>query len=89
MGRYLIGPDYTFTPFHADAHFEVLKEISTYSRDKVGVTISCSFQYFLKPEDLSYLHQEYDLYYKPVIKSTANAVIKSVAADIPVFDFMK
>ncbi|KAK3745333.1 hypothetical protein QZH41_006724 [Actinostola sp. cb2023] len=88
-GRYLIGPDYTFKAFRADAHFELLKDITTYSDDKVEVTISCAFQYFLKPEDLSYLHQEYDLYYRPVMKSTANAVIKSIAAEIPVGDFIR
>ncbi|KXJ14793.1 uncharacterized protein LOC110238397 [Exaiptasia diaphana] len=88
-GRYLIGPDYTFKTFEADAHFETLNQVSTYSADKVEVTVSCTFQYFLKPEDLADLHQEYDVYYKPVIKSTANAVIKGVATDIPVGDFIR
>lgn len=63
-GRYMIGPDYTFKTFSADAHYEELKKIVTFSRDKVEVEITCAMQYFLRPEDLKDMHQEYDLYYR-------------------------
>lgn len=63
-GRYLIGPDYTFKTFSADAHYEELKKIVTFSKDKVEVEITCAMQYFLRPEDLMDMHQEYDLYYR-------------------------
>lgn len=63
-GRYLIGPDYTFKTFTADTHYEELKKIVTFSKDKVEVEITCAMQYFLRPEDLKDMHQEYDLYYR-------------------------
>lgn len=63
-GRHFIGPDYTFKTFNADAHFEELKKIVTFSKDKVEVEITCAMQYFLRPEDLMDMHQEYDLYYR-------------------------
>lgn len=63
-GRHFIGPDYTFKTFNADAHFEELKKIVTFSKDKVEVEITCAMQYFLRPEDLKDMHQEYDLYYR-------------------------
>ncbi|XP_048583090.1 uncharacterized protein LOC5519620 [Nematostella vectensis] len=88
-GLHLIGPDYAFKPFRADAHFETLSKITTYSTDKVEVTISCSFQYFLKEEDLADLHAEYDIYYKPVIRTTANAAVKSRASQISVAQFIR
>ena len=63
-GRYFIGPDYTFKTFAADAHYEELNKIVTFSSDKVEVEITCAMQYFLRPEDLKDMHQEYDLYYR-------------------------
>ncbi|XP_031551527.1 uncharacterized protein LOC116288824 [Actinia tenebrosa] len=88
-GRYLIGPDYTFKAFPADAHFEYLKDIAIATNDKIEATVSCAFQYFLKAEDLKYIHQEYDLYYKPVVQSTANAAIKARTSSIGVMEFIK
>ena len=89
VGRYLVGPDYTFKRFRADAHFEHLKQIAVFTKDKIEVEISCSFQYFLRPEDLSELHQQYDLFYKPVVRSTANSAIKSSATQIPIADYLR
>ena len=60
----MIGPDYTFKTFSADAHYEELKKIVTFSKDKVEVEITCAMQYFLRPEDLKDMHQEYDVYYR-------------------------
>lgn len=63
-GRYMIGPDFTFKTFPAEVHYEELEKIATFSSDKVEVEITCAMQYFLRPEDLKDMHQEYDLYYK-------------------------
>ncbi|KXJ14768.1 uncharacterized protein LOC110238398 [Exaiptasia diaphana] len=89
MGRYLIGPDYTFKKFRSDAHFEKLVKIGVFTKDKIEVEISFAFQYFLKAEDLHDLHQQYDLFYKPIVRSTANAAIKSIAADITISDYLR
>ena len=50
-------------------HYEELKKIATFTKgtaDSLGVAveITCAMQYFLRPEDLKDLHQQYDLYYK-------------------------
>jgi len=88
-GRHFIGPDYTFKKFQADAHFEYLQKIGVFTKDKTEVEISCSFQYFLRPEDLADLHQQYDLFYKPIVRSTANAAIKAIAVDITISDYLR
>ena len=88
-GLYLIGPDSTFKSFKADAHFEELASIATFSSDKVGVVISCAFEYYLRPEDLPELHEEYDVYYEPVVKTTANAAIKSIASELSISQYIR
>ena len=88
-GRHWIGPDYTFKTFRADAHFEDLPKITAFTTDKLEVTISCAFQYFLRPEDLADMHKEYDLFYRPVVRSTALAAVKSKAALISMTDYLK
>jgi hypothetical protein len=77
-GRYFVGPDYTFKKFQADAHFEEVKNIAVFTSDKLEVQISCAFQYFLKIEDLADLHNQYDLFYKPVLRSTALSALKGM-----------
>lgn len=93
-GRHLIGPDYTFKKFEATVHYEELKKIATFTKgtaDSLGVAveITCAMQYFLRPEDLKDLHQQYDLYYKPVVRTTANAAIKGRAAELSVSQFIR
>lgn len=88
-GRHWVGPDYGFKKFRADAHFVELPSISVFTSDKLEVTISCAFQYFLRKHDLAELHREYDLFYKPVIQSTGQAMVKSQAASIPITEYLK
>lgn len=88
-GRHWIGPDYTFKTFRSDAHFEDLPKITSFTTDKLEVTISCAFQYFLRPHDLAEMHKEYDLFYKPVVRSTALAAVKSKSALISMTDYLK
>ena len=79
-GRHLVGPDYTFKTFDADAHYEELKKIVTFSSDKVEVEITCAMQYFLRPEDLKDMHQEYDLYYRWEKLFRFTAVFEAISA---------
>ena len=88
-GRHWIGPDYTFKVFRSDAHFVDLPKITVFTTDKLEVTLSCAFQYFLRADDLAEMHKEYDLFYKPVVRSTALAAVKSKAALIPMTDYLK
>ena len=64
-------------------HYEELKKIETFTKgsaDSLGVAveITCAMQYFLRPEDLKDLHQQYDLYYK-------YGFVDSFLASYPVF----
>lgn len=88
-GRYFIGPDFTFKTFPAEVHFEEMNEIAIFSKDKVEVEITCAMQYFLRPEDLKDMHQEYDLFYKPVVRTTAIAAIKGQATQLSISQFIR
>ena len=64
-------------------HYEELKKIETFTKgsaDSLGVAVevTCAMQYFLRPEDLKDLHQQYDLYYK-------YGFVDSFLASYPVF----
>ena len=65
-----------FKIFQADTHFEVLNNTAVFSKDKLEVKLTCEFQYRLIPEELKELHDEYDLYYRPVVQSTGAAAVK-------------
>ncbi|XP_031562107.1 uncharacterized protein LOC116297923 [Actinia tenebrosa] len=88
-GRHFVGPDYTFKKFKADAHFEDINNIAVFTSDKLEVQTSCAFQYFLKIEDLADLHNEYDLFYQPVIRSTALSALKGRAALISIEYYLR
>ena len=88
-GHYFIGPDYTFKTFRADAHFAQLDDISTFTTDNFEMSFSCSFQYFLRPEDLKELHENYNLFYGPVVKSTAIAAAKRQGSLLSIDQFLK
>lgn len=88
-GRYFVGPDYTFKVFQANAHFVKLDEISVWTDDKVEIEISCSFQYFLRKDFLSDLHEAYNVDYEPVVRGTAIDAIKGRAADLPIDDYIR
>lgn len=75
FGKYMIGPDFEFKIFPASAQ-HVSLTLDIFTMDKLEVEIQVFFQYFLRKEDLPYLHKFYDLVYEPTIKSSAVAALK-------------
>ncbi|XP_066305257.1 uncharacterized protein [Branchiostoma lanceolatum] len=78
-GRHFVGPDYEFKVFQADAHFEELTNIAIFSFDKLEIQVTCRFQYFLRKDDMPLLHDTYDRFYQPVIRTSAIDAIKGAA----------
>ncbi|XP_069102398.1 uncharacterized protein [Argopecten irradians] len=75
-GRQLLGHDYEFKAFQADAHLIELDDIDVFTSDKLEVKLTVYFQYFLRKEDLSLLHAAYDVYYKDLMKTSAEDAVK-------------
>ena len=78
VGRHYVGVTKTFKKFNSDMHTEQYPKLSIYNKEKLEVTMTCSLQYLLRPEDLKDLHDEYDVSYKPVLRTTALAAIKGL-----------
>ncbi|KAK6165892.1 hypothetical protein SNE40_022710 [Patella caerulea] len=78
-GKHFIGPDYEFKVFRSDAHFVTLTDVSVFTLDKLEVDLDISFQYFLRPDQLSLLHSQYDIYYKNIMKTSATDAFKGQA----------
>ena len=45
-GRYLLGPDYSFKPLRADAHFETFNRVSIFAKDRLQVSALIEFIQF-------------------------------------------
>lgn len=78
-GRHLVGPDTEFKVFPADAHFVEFQHVTVFTSDKLQVSISARFQYFLRPHQLHFLHKNYDIHYKDVLKNNALDAMKGKA----------
>jgi len=87
-GRHLIGPDHEFKVFPADAHFENFVAITVFAADRLQVTITCSFQYFLRPDQMHLLHNNYDIHYRPVLRNNALDAIKGASTEFTTRDFI-
>ncbi|XP_033725648.1 uncharacterized protein LOC117315528 [Pecten maximus] len=87
-GRYFLGPDREFKIFEADAHFIELNDIAVFTSDKLEVGLTVYFQYFLRKEDLPLLHAAYDIYYKDVIKTSAQDALKGATTSFNTRDMI-
>ncbi|XP_060073159.1 uncharacterized protein LOC132552974 [Ylistrum balloti] len=81
-GKHLLGPDYEFKIFQADAHFVTLNQVRAFTSDGLEVRLTVNFQYYLRKDDLPELHRAYDIYYKDVMRSSAIDALKGA---VPVF----
>ncbi|XP_077997774.1 uncharacterized protein LOC144450899 [Glandiceps talaboti] len=86
-GKYMIGPDKEFKTFPADAHIEDVY-VSIFTEDKLEVDIVCSFQYFLRPDDLKLLHDTHDIYYAPVLRTSAIDALKGEAPNFSTDEYI-
>ncbi|CAH1788143.1 unnamed protein product [Owenia fusiformis] len=88
-GRYAIGPDHMFKTFTSSAHVVYMDNIDVFASDKLEVTMSATFQYFLREEDLADLHKAYDIYYAPIMKTSAVDALKGASTIHSTRDFIR
>lgn len=86
-GRYYIGITFDFKKFPADAHFVELYDLEVFTSDRLEVAMDCTFQYFLRVEDLALLHDTFDLQYEDILRTNAIDAIKSSVTQFSTRDF--
>ncbi|XP_070569987.1 uncharacterized protein [Ptychodera flava] len=88
-GRHGIGPDYKFREFYGTVHMVSLENLEVTSTEKLEFVLNCTFQYFLKPDELGLLFEKYDDDFEPVIESVANAAVKNAATEFSIDEFIQ
>ncbi|XP_038079063.1 uncharacterized protein LOC119746287 [Patiria miniata] len=86
-GHHYVGLDAEFKVFKADAHMVSLESIGVFTRDRLEVSLDCTFQYFLRPEDLKLLHDTYDLQYEDTLRNSAVDALKGATSAFSPRDF--
>lgn len=81
-GRYFFGPDFEFLLYKADAHFMDLDEIDIFTHDKLEVKLTVHLQYVLREDELTLLHQKFNVYYEDVMVTSAIDALKGA---VPVY----
>ncbi|CAH1249784.1 Hypp8688 [Branchiostoma lanceolatum] len=87
-GRYAIGPDFEFKLFPRGAHVVQLNDLAIFTSDLLEVVINCSFQHFLRKDEVGLLHDKFDLEYEPVLYRVAYSTIKETATLYSTVNFM-
>jgi len=84
-GRYMLGPDYTFIKYKADAHTLELTDLAVFSAGGSNETIGLEFvvhvdlTFFLRRDEIGQLHKELAGSYLAIIASRAKDAIKNEA----------
>jgi len=84
-GRYMLGPDYKFLKYQADAHHEHLDALSVFSGGTsnasigLGFKVDVDFIYFLIQDEVGELHTDLATSYSDIIMSRAREAIKNEA----------
>ncbi|KAF6019222.1 hypothetical protein EB796_022463 [Bugula neritina] len=98
-GRKWLGPTFTFKKFDAVGQEIMFNESTVYAapdpqedvEDDSGasltITVDIHIIYFVIPEDLKLLHDEYDVNYHPIITSSALAALKDTASKFTLKQF--
>ena len=86
-GRHWIGIMHVFKKFPADLQTIVYNRVEIFNNEKLAVNMTCALHYKLRPDELHLLFDTYDVLFKPVIKGTALAAIKSKAPQFTVNQF--
>ena len=87
VGRHWIGVMNVFKKFPADLQTIVYNRVEILNNEKLAVNMTCALHYKLRPEEPHLLFDTYDVLFKPVIKGTALAAIKSKAPQFTVKEF--
>lgn len=99
-GRHMIGPDAMFVKFPASEQTVDFKDMSVWTKterlteEKQGaagtaISVDISFQYRLRPEELSDLYASVALAYAPFIENVATTVIKNVSTSFTAEEWTK
>ena len=84
-GRYMLGPDYTFLKYKADAHELPLSNLAVFSssggNESIGLEfiVDISLTFLLRKEQIGQLHVEMASSYRTVIESRAKDAVKNEA----------
>lgn len=78
-GKHAIGPDKKFKTFLKSVHHENFKLAKVSTSDKLEIGLYTHFQYFLRPHQLVTLHEKFDRYYRPILKTNALDALKNKA----------
>lgn len=87
-GRHFVGPDYEFKVFPADAHVLDLDRVAVFASDRLEVYITVSMQYFLRKDQLTNLHKQYDIYYDSILQKNALDALKVAATGFSTREFI-
>ncbi|XP_021370181.1 uncharacterized protein LOC110461164 isoform X2 [Mizuhopecten yessoensis] len=85
-GCYVLGPEREFVKFPGSAVFVSLTE-AVFTKDKLEITITFHFQYFIRPSELGELHRKFGTDYKEVIESVIRSRVKNSAIYLSVDEF--
>lgn len=94
-GRHLLGPAYTFLRYPADAHHEILDDLSVFSagvsNESIGLEfkIDVDFTYLLIADEVGLLHSEYARSYESVVVSRAKDAIKNEAIFVTFHEYFQ
>lgn len=91
-GRYLVGPNFKFFKYQADAHIIHLEDVEVFSdggSESVGLSLflDVDFTYFLKEEEIGQLHKDLAKTYESVVLSRTNDAIKNTATTVKLEDY--
>jgi hypothetical protein len=94
-GRYLLGPDYTFLKYRADAHELALDNLAVFSsggsNESIGLEfiLHISLTYTLRKLEIGQLHKDLATSYASVIASRAKDAVKNEAIFVTFTEFFQ
>lgn len=88
-GRHLLGPSYVFQKYPASAHIISQKGVSVVSSDKLETDIDLTIVYFIDPNQLGSLQQEFNRRYETVVQSRALSAVKNAAVQFSTLQFFQ
>jgi len=100
-GRYAIGPDGSFVKFPASLQTVDFKGLSVWTKTEskaegaqsgaagTAINLDISFQYRLRPDQLSQMYSAVALTYRPFIENLATTTIKNVSTQFTAEDWTK
>ena len=86
-GRHYVGVMSVFKVFRADLHTVDFNKFTIFNKEKIQVSMTVSFQYSIRQEDLGLLHDTYNTNYDSVVQATVLSAIKTAATSYTIDEF--